>query len=93
MSLTPKAKLKARLAELTASIDALPDDVLSNDLERDKVQGQISKLQAAVETPMETVTSMMFQVCLHILQKVFEAVRLTLIPSAATQDRCGHNCS
>lgn len=62
MSVTTKASLKARLAELTASVDALPEDVFSNVKARNQVQGQIAKFKAAVDTPLESVFDMCFQV-------------------------------
>ena len=62
MGATTKEALKARLAELIASVENLPDDVFSDELARTKVQGQISGLKTAVDTPLESV----FEICLQV---------------------------
>ncbi|KAL8738332.1 MAG: hypothetical protein Q9181_000875 [Wetmoreana brouardii] len=61
MSAKTKASLKACLTELTASIEALPEDVFSDAKGRQKVQTQIAGLKAAVDTPLESVNDMCFQ--------------------------------
>ena len=64
MNATTKKALQARLTQLTASVEALPEDIFSDEQARNQVQGQISGLKAAVDTPLETVFDILLQVCL-----------------------------
>jgi molybdenum cofactor biosynthesis enzyme MoaA len=64
MSATTKGSLKARLAELTASVEALPEDVFSDVIARNQVQSQLANFKAAVDTPLESIFEMCFQVCI-----------------------------
>lgn len=61
MNATTKESLKARLSELIASVEALPEDVFSDELGRHRVQEQISALQAALGTPLEAVFDIFLQ--------------------------------
>jgi len=62
MSATTKASLTARLAELTASVEALPEDVFSDVIARNQVQSHVANIKAVVDTPLESVFEMCFQV-------------------------------
>ena len=62
MCATTKESLKALLADLVASVDALPADIFSDEPTRKRVQEQISGLRAAVDTPPETI----FNICLQV---------------------------
>ena len=64
MNATTKKALQARLTQLTASVEALPEDIFSDEQARNQVQGQISGLKAAIDTPLETVFDILLQVCL-----------------------------
>ena len=64
MNATTKETLQAHLIQLTASVEALPEDIFSDEQARNQVQGQLSGLKAAVDTPLETVFDILLQVCL-----------------------------
>lgn len=65
MSGTTNAFLKARIAELTASVEALPEDVFTDGVARIRVQSQIVNFKAAVDTPLQSVFEICFQVRLR----------------------------
>lgn len=94
MSITPKQKLKAIIAKMNASIDALPEDVFSDDLARSQVQEQLSKVNSIVSTPMELVFELYLQVrALPPDTNSSEKPQLILSVIVATSERCYHGCA
>ncbi|KAL8823155.1 MAG: hypothetical protein Q9191_006124 [Dirinaria sp. TL-2023a] len=81
MNAMTKESLKARLSELIASVEALPADVFSDEPLRNRVQQQISGLQAALGTPLEAVFDIFLQVG---FQPVLECVARILRALTAT---------
>lgn len=52
------------LRELTTVVEALPDNILDDEPGRKKVQTQVASIKTIVDTPIEAVLEIFFQVCL-----------------------------
>ncbi len=62
MKITLKQELKALIAKLNVSIDALPEDVLSDELARSQVKEQLSRVNSIVSTPLDFVFELYLQI-------------------------------
>lgn len=51
------------LRELTTDVEALPDNILDDEPGRKKVQTQVASIKTVVNTPIEAVLEIFFQVC------------------------------
>ena len=59
---SPKRLLLDKLQELTAAVEALPDDVFGDGPGRHKAQGLAKSVNAALEAPKESIFKILFQV-------------------------------
>ena len=65
MAATSRESLLLLLRDLTADVEALPENIFDDEPGRKNVQRQVASMKAAVETPVEVVLEILLQVCDH----------------------------